>query len=526
MKHKNIKFIPAVAALMLAATLFTTSCVGDLDVTPIDPSVTQTFDQNGVFTKIYATLALTGQEGPAGNGDVDGIDEGTSAFVRLIWNLNTLTTDEGICSWGDPGIAEMNFNRWSSSHDQITGVYGRLNFNVTLCNHFLQQTEKLTDETTTRQRAEVRFLRALNFYYLMDFFGNVPFTEVVATEAPQQINRAALFDYIEKELNECEADMYEPRQAPYYRADKAANWLLKSRLYLNAEVYTGTAKWNEAATYAKRVMDSGYTLNPEYTHLFMGDNSGSSVNKAPQEIILPIAADGTRTKSWGSSLFLIASTRTSGMPNWGSTEGWGGNRARAALVRKFFPDGSIPESAKLTPNTTGAGDKRALFFFDPSDRTLEIEQVEIFKQGYSVMKHSNARADGANPGDTQFPDMDVPFFRAAEAYLTFAEATLRSGGSTADALTAVNALRARANVQPFTTIDLDRILDEKAREFYFEGQRRTDLIRYGYYGGGDYNWDWKGGSPAGTRFSAIYNLFPIPSTDMNSNPNLTQNPGY
>ena len=525
MKHWNIKYKTTVLLVLLAMGV-STSCISDLDVEPIDPSVTQTFEQDGVFAKIYATLALTGQEGPAGRGDVDGIDEGTSAFVRLIWNLNELTTDEAICSWGDPGIPEMNFNRWSSSHDQITGVYGRFYFNVTLCNHFLEQTEGMTDEKTVKQRAETRFMRALNYFYLMDFFGNVPFTEVVATEAPKQISRADLFNYVEKELTECEADMYDPKQAPCYRADKAANWLLKSRLYLNAEVYTGTPKWSEAATYAKKVMDSAYKLNPEYTHLFMGDNSGSNVNKAPQEIILPIAADGIKTRSWGSSLFLIASTRTSGMPNWGSTEGWGGNRARATLVKKFFPDGNIPANAYVTPTTTGAADKRALFFVDPNDRTLEIQKVEIFKQGYSVMKYNNARADGASPGDTQFPDMDVPFLRAAEAYLTFAEATLRAGGSNDAALTAINALRTRANAPIFTTINLDRILDEKAREFYFEGHRRTDLIRYGYYGGGDYNWDWKGGSPSGTKFSEIYNLFPIPSTDMNSNENLKQNTGY
>ena len=525
MKYRNIKYKAAVLVVLLAVGL-STSCVSDLDVEPIDPSVTQTFEQDGVFAKIYATLALTGQEGPAGRGDVDGIDEGTSAFVRLIWNLNELTTDEAICSWGDPGIPEMNFNRWSSSHDQITGVYGRFYFNVTLCNHFLEQTEGMTDDKTVKQRAETRFLRALNYFYLMDFFGSVPFTEVVAIEAPKQISRADLFDYVEKELTECEADMYDPKQAPYYRADKAANWLLKSRLYLNAEVYTGTPKWNEAATYAKKVMDSAYKLNPEYTHLFMGDNSGSNVNKAPQEIILPIAADGIKTRSWGSSLFLIASTRTSGMPNWASTEGWGGNRARASLVKKFFPDGNIPANAYVTPTTTGPAQKRALFFVDPNDRTLEIEKVEIFKQGYSVMKYNNVRADGASPSDTQFPDMDVPFLREDEAYLTFAEAPLRAGGSSDAAMTALNALRTRANAPIFTSINLDRVLDEKAREFYFEGHRRTDLIRYGYYGGGDYNWDWKGGSPSGTKFSEIYNLFPIPSTDMNSNKNLVQNPGY
>ncbi len=211
MKHWNIKYKTTVLLVLLAMGV-STSCISDLDVEPIDPSVTQTFEQDGVFAKIYATLALTGQEGPAGRGDVDGIDEGTSAFVRLIWNLNELTTDEAICSWGDPGIPEMNFNRWSSSHDQITGVYGRFYFNVTLCNHFLEQTEGMTDEKTVKQRAETRFMRALNYFYLMDFFGNVPFTEVVATEAPKQISRADLFNYVEKELTECEADMYDPNR--------------------------------------------------------------------------------------------------------------------------------------------------------------------------------------------------------------------------------------------------------------------------------------------------------------------------
>lgn len=523
MKYINYKLVSVALTLLFSVGLYT-SCIGDLDVKPIDPGVTQTFNQDGVFAKIYATLALTGQNGPDGNGDVDGLDEGTSAFVRLIWNLNELTTDEAICSWGDPGVPEMNFNRWSASHDQVTGLYGRLNFNVTLCNHFLEQTEGLTDDKSLKQRAEARFMRALNFYYLMDLFGNVPFTEVVATEAPQQIKRADLFKYIEKELQECEEDMFEPKQAPYYRADKVANWLLRSRLYLNAEVYTETAMWSEAAAYAKKVMDSPYKLIDNYPHLFMGDNKGSAVNKAPDEIILPIASDGIKTRSWGSSLFLIASTRTSGMPNWGSTEGWGGNRARAALVKKFFPDGTIPSNAMTTPSTTGAADKRALFFIE--ERTLEIENVEIFKQGYSVMKFNNARADNASPSDTQFPDMDVPLLRVAEANLIYAEALLRSGGSNAEALKAVNELRRRADAQEYTTISLDRILDEKAREFYFEGHRRTDLIRYGYYGGGDYNWDWKGGSPSGTKFSAVFNLFPIPSTDMNSNDNLEQNPGY
>lgn len=511
-----------------------TSCINDLDVVPIDPSVTQAFDQEEVFTKIYASMALTGQQGGAGTPDLDAnyIDEGTSAFVRLIWNMNDLTSDEAICSWGDPGIPEMNFCYWTSSHEQIKGLYARLYFIVTLTNHFLEQTDGQTDDVSIKERAEARFVRALSYYYLLDFFGNVPFTTIVSTEAPEQIQRADLYDWIESELIEIEGDLYDVKQAPYYRVDKAADWLLLARLYLNAEVYTGTAQWSNAAIYAKKVIDSGYSLASSYKYLFMADNAGpidgSNVNDASNEIILPIAADGVKTYSWGASLFLIASTHTSGMPDWGTTEVWSGNRARAALVKKFFPNGiSATDEETLTNGLPElANDDRALFY--AYDRTIDIEKYSIFAQGLSVTKWKNIRADGAETNDTKWVDTDVPFMRQAEAYLTYAEAVLR-GGTAVDgyeALTAINVLRNRANAVQFTSIDLDDVLDEWSREYFFEGRRRTDLIRYDYYGGSSYNWDWKGGTAAGTQFSTIYNLLPIPSADMNANPNLVQNTGY
>ncbi len=523
MKFRYIKSLLPAASLCLSLGL--TSCIGDLDVKPIDPSITQEFYQDEVFYKIYATMSLTGQEGPAGNGDVDGIDEGTSGFYRLIWNLNELPTDEAACSWGDPGIPEMNFIRWSSSHDQLKGLYGRLYFDVTLCNHFLEQTEGKSDDKSIKQRAEARFMRAMNYYYLLDFFGNVPFTTVISEELPKQIARAELYAFIEQELSECEADMYAAGQAPYGRADVVANWLLRSRLYLNAEIYTGTAQWAQAANYAKKVMDEGaYKLTDNYKHLFMADNDGSSVNKAKEEIILPIAADGKRTQCYASAQFIVASTHTEGMNSWGTSEGWGGNRARAALVKKFFTDGVIPADADKTDLST-LGDERAMFF--AADRTVEINKMATFKEGLSVAKFSNLRADGGVTSDPKFVDMDIPFLRKAEAYLTFAEATLRMGGSAAEALAAVNELRSRAGATPFGNIDLDRILDEKAREFYFEGHRRTDLIRYGYFAGStDYKWDWKGGAANGTQVDKIYNLMPLPASDLNANTNLAQNPGY
>lgn len=520
------KYKLIIAALSLLAMINTTSCLGDLDVTPIDPSVTQEFHQDEVFAKIYASLALTGQEGPAGLGDLDGIDEGFSAFYRLVFTVNEYSSDEAICAWNDDGIPEMNFIRWGSSHTMLEGLYNRLFFGVTLSNHFLEMTDGAGDDKTVKQRAEARFLRALNYFYLMDIFGNVPFTEVVSTSLPQQIKRADLYAYLVGELTAIEADMFDAKQAPYGRADKVACWLLLSRIYLNAEVYTGQAEWAKAAEVAKKVMDSSYTLAPVYQHLFMADNDGSgTVNGARAEIILPIRQDGVRTISFGGSTFLVAATHTEGMNYWGSTEGWGGIRARKALVEKFFPLGNAPMNADETVMPVAAKDDRALFYAG-GDRTLEINNVNEFEEGFSVTKFTNVRADGGAVSHAKWVDTDIPFFRAAEAYLTFAEATLRGSGDAGQALNAVNELRKRANADELAAVTLDIILDEKAREFYFETQRRTDLIRYGYFTGNKYLWDWKGGAKEGTNVSSVYNLCPIPVSDMNANKNLEQNPGF
>lgn len=504
-----------------------TSCIQDLDIEPIDPSTVQTFDEQKVFTKVYASWALTGQQGGAGDNDIDIDDEGRFSLYRTLWVSQELPTDEAICAWGDIEVVTMNRSSFTSTNPALKGLYARLYFVVTIANHYLSETADMTGEEMPTKRAEVRYLRALAYYYLMDVFGNVPFTTVVSAEPPEQIKRADLFQWIETELKEIEPEMYEPKTAPYYRLDKAAIWMLLARMYLNAEVYTGTAKWNNAAIYAKKVIDSPYQLATKYKYLFMADNAGtidgSTVNDAPKEIIYPIAADGVKTKNWGSSIFLIDATRTDGMPTWGTTGGWGGNRARATLVKKFFPDGNVPESDDLTIQ---AKDDRALLY--STNRTLYITDVTKFKEGISVQKFWNLRADGGTTSDIEFPDMDVPFMRAAEAYLTYAEAVIR-GASPIDgytALQAVNKVRERANAKQLISVDKDVILDEWAREFYFEGRRRTDLIRYGHFTGSNYIWDWKGGVANGTPLSSHLNLMPLPADDLNANDNLTQNPGY
>jgi len=237
--------------MSIVAAIGMTSCIQDLDIKPIDPSTVQTFDEQKVFAKVYASWALTGQVGPDGNNDIDIDDEGRFSLYRTLWVSQELPTDEAICAWGDIEVVTMNRSSFTSTNPALKGLYARLYFVVTIANHYLSETSSTQEDLITK-RAEVRYLRALAYYYLMDIFGNVPFTTIVSAEPPKQIKRADLFKWIEAELKEIEPDMYEPKAAPYYRVDKAAVWMLLARMYLNAEVYTGTAQWNDAATYAKK----------------------------------------------------------------------------------------------------------------------------------------------------------------------------------------------------------------------------------------------------------------------------------
>ena len=537
---KNIIKKWSLYSAMLFIGINLASCINDLDVTPIDPSVNQTFNQNAVFAKIYAGFELTGLEGPAGNPDVSSADEGQVGLYRTFWNMNELSTDE-VC-WAyeaNAGIYGIQTNSPTSDNPIIQNFYEYSYIEIVMCNSFLDQTANITNDSTVKQRAEVRFIRALHYFNLLDLYGNVPFATTISAELPKQISRADLFTWIETELKEIQNDMYQNKSHDYYRVDVVANWLLLSRLYLNAEVFTGTPRWNDAAIYAKKVIDSDYSLSKNYRYLFMGDNAGindgSTINDAPNEIIFPVAADGKKINSYAGSCYLVASPAFNKMTdptisNYLPNSRWGCNRLRATLSKKFFPNGTIPTGANLIDLRVAANDDRAMLYAGDG-RTIVMTDKTNPDLGLTTFKFTNGRADGDTTKitDKTMPDMDIPLMRKAEAYLTYAEAVLR-GGSNVGGLTAlasVNELRKRAKATQFSSVSLDDVLDEWAREFYFEGRRRTDLIRYGYFGGnGGYNWDWKGGTLAGTIFSKNYNLYPIPQTDMSANSNLTQNSGY
>ena len=537
--NRLFKHILPAAALTLLFGM--TSCTKDLDVTPIDPNLDTEVNADGLFNKCYANLGLQGNGGANGDCDIDGLDGGTTGFIRQMWNSNELTTDEAICHWGDDGIQQFCYNTYDMSHPMLNGYYARLTTGISYCNHYIE----IAGGADATKTAEIRFLRALQYYLLMDAFGGIPFSTTLAN--PTYMNRQEAYNWIENELKEIEPALSEAKAKTssdpmYGRVDKASAWMLLMRLYLNAEVYTGKAEWTKAAEYAKKVIDSPYKLHTTgangwsaYQMLFMGDNGESA---AAQECIFPVLCDGLKTTSWGVTLFLMASTwdadmdATANDPGGlnGTSEKWAGNRARINLVRKFFPNGDAPQVQSYDMKTA-AGDDRALFFGVGHSLMNENGYMGDFKDGYAVAKFINYKSTGSvvKGNDAQFPDADFFFFRVAEAYLTYAEAITREAGAsttTQEATQYINKIRERAgNKDLHTTYSMNELCDEWSREFYFEGRRRVDLIRFGKFGGdSDYVWAWKGGAKNGRNFAATKNIFAIPADQVKGD--IKQNPGY
>jgi starch-binding outer membrane protein, SusD/RagB family len=525
---KKILYIPIMIATL---SLITFSCMKDLDTVPIDPDELTSagvYDNPDsymhVLAKLYAGLAVSGQTGPSGNADISGIDEGFGQYLRGLWYMQELTTDEAVVGWNDQTIKDLHWQTWGSSDVFIQAFYYRIMYQVSLCNEFIRETtdSKLDSRGISGDirtdigffRAEARFLRALSYWHALDHFGNVPFVtenDPVGAFFPQQIMRPDLFNYVESELLAIESLMKEPRQNEYGRADKAAVWTLLAKLYLNAEVYIGEPKYTECITYCKKVIDAGYTLEPVYQNLFLADNAFLG------EVIFPVAFDGINTQTWGGTTFIVRAAigGTMNPPDFGVESGWGGTRTTGSLVDIFGEN-----------NTS---DHRAMFYKDGQNK--EINDIGLFTDGYAITKWKNVDRNG-NPGSNQkYTDTDFPMFRLADVYLMYAEAVLRggTGGDEGTAIGYFNDIRRRAygnsngNV---SAIDLEKILDERARELYWECHRRTDLIRYGLFTGSEYLWPWKGKVKDGIGTEAKYNLFPIPAADMTANLNLVQNPGY
>jgi hypothetical protein len=537
------KYIYIIIGILISALVYT-SCTKDLEVTPIDPSTILAgnlgddpayLDQT--LAKLYASFIISGQAD--GDADITSSDDGFFILMRALWNLQTITTDEGINAWGDVGISDLNTQTWSAQNPFLTAAYQRLSLSVTYTNDFLNVTAGNTDPKVIKYRAEARFLRAFAYYWLMDLFANPPFTteaDGVGKYFPEQIQRADLFTFITDELKAIELDLGEPG-SNYPQADKGTCWMLLAKTYLNAEVYTGTAEWTECKTYCDKVINSGaYTLAEDYRQNFSADNDRYHGNN---EMIFAFAEDGANTQGNGGTTFIIESSsdatyiRAEDYHGLTSNTNWNGNRARKDLMNilvdtlAVYGNNPVPAAdtifAQAPDGRIFLRQKRSIDI--PSPSSSGDFGVGVYK--FTAKNHDGTQADNYSP---TFASTDFPVFRLADAYLMRAEALFNSGNAE-DALTDINTIRRRAygdNSGDITAGDLDAnfILDERAREFYYEGHRRTDLVRFGKFTGGAYNWQWKGGVHNGTSTSGHLDIFPIPGDEISANPNILQNTGY
>ena len=567
MKLNIFKAMVPAAMVLLSASV--TSCMKDLEKGNIDPTVQSEPNMTALYSKCYAGLIMEGMDGGA---DFTVDNAGKSTFVRNVFNANVLSTDEGICWWTDGGLEDYGVNQPKTNSDAIRYLYYRMITNISYCNHFMELSGAQEDQT---KLAEVRLIRAYLYYQMLDLFGDPSFIPAVSAEMPKQahsfnvkfdasqsytraellaLGREFLFTWVENEILTAEPNLLDAQpktdsDANYGRVDKAAAWLLLSRLYLNAGTYLNddgqnNPYWSEALSYAEKVINSGYSLFDDskmsavakangytpYDLLFLGDNGS---NGASCEAIFPLLQDGKTTKGWGGTLFCVAAmwnadmATVTGLGAGTDDNSWAGMRCRPQLLEKFTtnPSSFVGKTAKEI-RALGIDD-RAIFW--GKGHTLSVLPNSEFANGITTPKWSNNYSNGGTPHDSKYVDIDYFLFRVAEAYLNAAEAALHTGDA-GKAKTYIDAIRNRAHATVHSSYTLDDVLDERAREMYFEGIRRPDLIRYNKFGGRNvaYGWEGKGGSEnyTGAPFEKYLNVYPIPSTEIMANSNLTQIDGY
>ncbi len=523
----NRRIRRALAAVILLMGLGLGACTDTIQEPTSTVTETNAFNDPrayiGFLAKIYAGLAVSGQQGAAGQPDISGIDEGFSQYLRLYWEAQELPTDEAVIAWGDVGLPEMNTQLWAGSNSFVVAMYYRVYFQAQMANEFLRQTtdarlaERRVSPSLYQEiqtfRAEARFLRALSYWHGLDLFGPIPLVTEdypVNSPPPPQATRAQVFDFVVSELNAIRPNLPLAGAESYGRATDAAASMLLAKLYLNSEVYTGTPRYAEALAATQAVIGGPFTLDPVWRRLFLADNNDSP------EIIFPIIQDGLTTQTFGAVTFLTHAG-CGGSMNAGAlgVDGcWFGLRLKPEAYLRYAP-----------------GDPRTSYFHTDG-QSVEIGSISNFNHGVGAPKYQNVTSTGGRGQHATFVDTDFPMFRLADAFLMYAEAHLRGGGGDrAQALAYVNAIRERVYGGPTGNIadaelTLDFILDERSRELLWEAHRRTDLVRFGRFTGSALLWAWKGGSQAGTGTETFRDLYPLPASELITNPNLAQNPGY
>lgn len=552
-------------AVFVMAVVSLTACVHNLNTKPIDPNSSTSFNQDRMFTKCYSCMAVIGQSDPGGDSDVEDMDAGMSGFYRTIWYCNDLTTDEAFWIWDDAESRGLPTTDWTGSSDMIRGIYTRLNLNIKYCNHYLKYASRESEEDLNRI-AEVRWIRAFHVFYLMDMYLYAPLITEESSEFPHFLPRHEIYEWLVTELQDV-ITLLPAQRVEKYRVGKAAAQLLLARVYLNADVYNKYNKewvsgktWQKAYDAATAVIndnpqhslvtaevrhDSTNFVYSAYQQLFMGDNHRDEVMK---EAIFQIYQDGIYTQSHAGANFLIAGPRIGGMTAWGIEAEWHALRTSPTLIDKFLKPHKIDRATatEMIYNEfdmpAQLKDDRAIFCSDGMNTAeainfnltgaMGIGANSNFYESWAGVKFTSVYSTASLPKNsprqsTSWADTDIPLLRLAEAYMIQAEALFRLGDKTGALSIINNTIRARANAIPLTSLDEETLLDEWSREFYFEGRRRIDLVRFGRFFGPDsdmyrYHWEGRMGKPDAQPFVTgtpeYMNWFPVPSEDKRANP--------
>ena len=537
--------------VITAALLLTVSCVRDLDTLPPQNALP-------VAENVYGKTADTYLEGLSflyfqfvtnDLTDLQQMDGGASELVRAFWSVQEATADAAKCSWeNDAWVRALNTNTWTSEqNDAVYAVYVRTLQGIAYVNEYLRQTTDdkmdgrgVPDDVKTQVygfRDEARFLRAYFYWMALDCFGSVPFSTENSpfggTYTPPQASRTDIFNFCVSELKSILGDSghLPAARSSYPRADRGSAAGLLARLYLNAEVYTGTSMWAEAKAVCEEIFGMGYALSPDYEALFRGDNGENAAARG--EMLWAVPYDAEKTQSYGGTSYLLAASLAAtditdrSKPN-GQRNGWAGLRVPYEYVSRFFDVSGQDYSTGFYETADARG---RMFYIKGRQESMD-NALYVFMNGWSCLKFNNipygvTESAYLPTADTKaFSDVDFPMIRLAEIYLIYAEACMNIGDEI-PGLSRLAELSARAGVSPPEEITEEFLMEERARELMWEAHRRTDLIRFGLFTSSDYLWPYKGGdSFAGQAFPSYKTLFPLPPTELAVNEVLNQNPGY
>ena len=429
-----------------------------------------------------------------------------------IWSINEVSSDEMAipqkgADWEDGGLwLRMHRHTWQPSDEAFNNSWNYCYTAIGEINNLI-----ISYPDVEALNAELKVLRALVYLWLIDSFGNVPIiTEASSGGNPTNNSRQEVFAFIEQSIKENIALL--PKADTKTTLNYYSAQAILAKLYLNAEVYTGSAKWAEAEAAANEVISGPYSLTSNFFANFSTRNGGSTEN------ILTLPYDQNNAQGFNLVQMTLhyLSQNTFNLQE----QPWNGYASLEEFYNSF-DDNDVRKASFLEGPQFAADGSRlndiSAEANDPDGQPLtftpEINQLapNAFRQaGVRVGKYEFATGAGSSLSN------DYPLFRLGDIILVKAEAAFRQG-KTAEALTSLNQVRSRAGLAPLAAVTLDDLYNERGYEMFAEASRRTDQIRFGKW---NQPW-WE--KEASQPFRA---LFPIPLQQINANPSLTQNPGY